>query len=275
MKRNPFVKYVLYLLLLAGILLFVFPVFLVFLNSLKKTGEILSNPLSFPNQVQFVNYLNAWKVIDIPKLFRNTTVITIGAIIGIVLFSSMLAWWCSRYPTRYSRLFSKLIIISMLIPFASLMIPLVKVTRVLRLNNSLYGIIIVYWGLGLSFSYFILQGAVRGIPRELEESAQIDGCGPLRTFWFIIFPLLQNAVISVVVMDIFFYWNDFMTQLILINIPRYETNQIAINRMFGMYVSKWDIALSALVITMLPVLVVFVLLQKRILDGIEDGAIKG
>jgi raffinose/stachyose/melibiose transport system permease protein len=275
MKRNLFVKYALYLLLLAGILLFVFPVFLVFLNSLKKTGEILSDPLSLPNPVQFVNYLNAWKVINIPKLFRNTTIITIGAIIGIILFSSMLAWWCCRYPTRYSRLFSKLVIISMLIPFASLMIPLVKVTRVLHLNNSLHGIIIVYWGLGLSFSYFILQGAVRGIPRELEESAQIDGCGPLRTFWFIIFPLLQNAVISVTVMDIFFYWNDFMTQLILINTPRYETNQIAINRMFGMYVSKWDIALSALVITMLPVLVVFVLLQKRILDGIEAGAVKG
>jgi raffinose/stachyose/melibiose transport system permease protein len=254
---------------------FVFPVFLVFLNSLKKTGEILSNPLSLPNQVQFVNYLNAWKAVNIPKLFKNTTVITIGAIIGIILFSSMLAWWCSRYPTGYSRLFSKLIIISMLIPFASLMIPLVKVTRVLHLNNSLHGIIVVYWGLGLSFSYFILQGAVRGIPRELEESARIDGCGPLRTFWFIIFPLLQNAIISVTVMDIFFYWNDFMTQLILINTPRYETNQIAINRMFGMYVSKWDIALSALATTMLPVLAVFVLLQKRILDGIEDGAIKG
>jgi raffinose/stachyose/melibiose transport system permease protein len=257
------------------ILLFVFPIILIFINSLKPVGEIISIPFNMPKPPRFSNYVTAWNTINIPKLLRNTAVITTGGIIGIILLSSMTAYWCDRHPSVYSRIFSRLIIVSMTIPFASLMIPLVKTARTLRLNNSLHGIVIIYWGLGLSFAYFIIQGAVKGIPRELEESAEMDGCNPWITFWFIVFPLLRNAIVSVTVMDIFFYWNDFMTQLILINNTRLETVQIGINRMFGMFSSKWDVALPALVITMLPILVIFIVLQKNIMDGIEAGAVKG
>jgi raffinose/stachyose/melibiose transport system permease protein len=256
-------------------LLFIFPIVLVFMNSVKPVGEIISNPFMVPKQPRFSNFIQAWKTINIPKLLRNTSVITVGGIVGIIIFSSMAAYWNDRYPSLYSKIFSRLIIASIIIPFASLMIPLVKVANVLYLNNSLTGIIIIYWGTGLSFSFFIIRGAVKGIPRELEESAEIDGCGPMRTFWFIIFPLLQNAIISVIVMDIFFYWNDFMTQLILINNSHFETIQIGINRMFGQFSARWDIALPALVTAMLPLMVIFIILQKKIMNGIEAGAVKG
>lgn len=275
MKKNVAKECIITAVLAAVILLFVFPIIIVFINSVKPVGEIISTPLSLPKQTRFSNYIQAWKIINIPKLLRNTSIITSGGIIGIILLSSMAAYWNDRYPSVYSKILSRLIIASIVIPFASLMIPLVKVANILHLNNSLPGIIIIYWGSGLSFSFFIIRGAVKGIPRELEESAEIDGCGPLRTFWFIVFPLLQNAVISVVVMDIFFYWNDFMTQLILINNSRFETIQIGINRMFGQFSARWDIALSALVTTMLPLLVVFIVLQKKIIGGIEAGAVKG
>jgi raffinose/stachyose/melibiose transport system permease protein len=275
MKTNILNQCVITIVLAAIILIFIFPIILIFINSLKPVGDIISNPFVVSVPPKFSNYVTAWNTIDIPKLLRNTTIITIGGITGIILFSSMAAYWCDRYPSVYSNIFSRLIIVSMTIPFASLMIPLVKVTKVLHLNNSLQGIIVVYWGLGLSFSYFIIQGAVKGIPHELEESAEIDGCSPLRTFWFIVFPLMQNAIVSVIVMDIFFYWNDFMTQLILINNIRLETIQIGINRMFGMFSSKWDIALPALITTMLPILIIFIMLQKKIIDGIEEGSVKG
>jgi raffinose/stachyose/melibiose transport system permease protein len=275
MKKNMFRTILITAGLAVIIFLFVFPIVLIFMNSVKPVGEIISSPLAVPKQPKFSNYIQAWKTINIPKLLRNTSIITIGGIIGIIILSSMAAYWNDRYPSLYSKIISRLIITSIVIPFASLMIPLVKVANVLHLNNSLLGIIVIYWGTGLSFSFFIIQGAVKGIPHELEESAEIDGCGPFRTFWFIIFPLLRNAIISVVVMDIFFYWNDFMTQLILINNSRFETIQIGINRMFGQFSSRWDIALPALVTTMLPLLIIFIVLQKKIMDGIEAGAVKG
>jgi raffinose/stachyose/melibiose transport system permease protein len=275
MKRNITKEIIIIAVFAAIILLFIFPIIIVFINSIKPVGEIISTPFVLPKQPKFSNYIQAWKTINIPKLLRNTSIITIGGITGIILLSSMAAYWNDRYPSVYSKFFSRLIIASIVIPFAALMIPLVKVANVLHLNNSLPGIIVIYWGSGLSFSFFIIQGAVKSIPRELDESAEIDGCGPLRTFWFIIFPLLQNAVVSVVVMDIFFYWNDFMTQLILINNSRFETIQIGINRMFGQFSARWDIALPALVTTMLPLLIVFIVLQKKIMDGIEAGAVKG
>jgi raffinose/stachyose/melibiose transport system permease protein len=275
MKKNILRQNIIAILLAVIILIFIFPIILVFMNSLKPIGEIISIPFNMPKPPRLSNYITAWNTINIPKLLRNTAVITTSGIIGIILLSSMAAYWCDRHPSVYSRIFSRLIIVSMAIPFASLMIPLVKVARTLHLNNSLHGIVIVYWGLGLSFAYFIIQGAVKGIPHELEESAEIDGCNPWRIFWFIVFPLLQNAVVSVTVMDIFFYWNDFMTQLILINNSRLETIQIGINRMFGMFSSRWDIALPALVITMLPILIIFIILQKKIMGGIEAGAVKG
>jgi raffinose/stachyose/melibiose transport system permease protein len=264
-----------FLLLAVIIAFFIYPVVIVFVNSVKPLGEIISSPLAFPKKTAIENYLRAWEAVDMLKLMRNTVFLAIAGIAGIIILSSMVAWWCSRYSSLYSRLFEKALIFSMLIPFAALMIPLVQVSRLFRLNNSLYGVTLVYWGLGLAFSYFIIQGAVKGIPRELEESAQIDGCGPLKIFWLIVFPLLKNVVISVIAMDVFWIWNDFITQMILLTSPRNETLQIGINRMFGMYSSKWDIALPALSMAMLPILIVFVLLQKRIMDGVEAGAIKG
>ncbi|WP_238721364.1 carbohydrate ABC transporter permease [Diplocloster agilis] len=275
LKRKNFKTVILIIFLTIIILIFLYPLLIVFINSIKPLGEIVSNPLGFPSNLQLGNFSKAWKTIEIPKLLRNTTLITAAGILGILLLSSMAAYWCERYPTMYSRLFSKLLMASMLIPFATIMIPLVQVTRVLHLNNSLYGIVIVYWGLGLAFAFFLLQGTVRGIPYELEEAAQIDGCGPIRSFWLVIFPLMKTGIISVAVMDIFWLWNDFMTPLILLNNGKYDTIQLGINKLFGMYSSKWDIALPALVITMLPILVVFVLLQKKIMSGVVAGAVKG
>ena len=163
----------------------------------------------------------------------------------------------------------------MLIPFASLMLPLVQVMKVLGLNNSMFGTILTYWGIGLAFAFFMMQSAVKGLPVELEESARIDGCSRTRIFFSIIIPLLKPTIVSVVLMDMFWIWNDFMVPLIMMNNERLMTIQLSISRLFGQYASKWDIALPALVMTILPIVIVFILLQKKIMDGVIAGAVKG
>ena len=147
--------------------------------------------------------------------------------------------------------------------------------RFLHLNNSLFGGVLVYWGIGLAFAFFMMQSAVKSLPVELEEAAYIDGCSRIKTFFIIVLPMLRPTMISVILMDMFWVWNDFMVPLIMMNNERLMTIQLAISRLFGLYSSKWDIALPALVLTMLPIVVIFIVMQKKIMDGVIAGAVKG
>lgn len=260
------------LLLLA---IFVYPIIIVFINSIKPVGEILGAPLSLPKTVQLSNFIQAWKITSMGKLLRNSAILTICSVSAVVVFSAMSAYWCHRHRNAVTRTFTALLMVSMLIPFASLMIPLVKITSVLHINNTLLGAIIVFVGVGLAFGFFMMQSAVKTLPRELEEAAALDGCGPVRTFFSIVFPLMKNTVFSLIAMDLFWVWNDFMIPQTLLNSTKYDTVQVGINKLFGMYASKWDIALAALVMSMIPTIIAFLLLQKQILGGVSDGATKG
>ncbi|MBU9736801.1 carbohydrate ABC transporter permease [Diplocloster agilis] len=275
MKKGKIGSVILFLVMLLAVLVFLYPLFVVVMNSFKPLGDIIARPLEIPGILHLENYINAWKTVEIPRVMWNTALVTVLSVTGIVLLSAMSAYWSERHPTVYSRIFSRLLVLSMLIPFASLMIPLVQVMRVFRLNNSLSGAIVTYWGIGLAFAFFMTQGAVKSLPYELEEAAIVDGCGPVRVFWQIILPLLQPTMVTIFVMDIFWIWNDFIVPLILLDSSQLSTIQLAIKKLFSQYSSQWDLALPALVISIVPILVVFVLLQKKIVGGILAGAVKG
>ena len=275
-KRIEIFKYsIAGVLLFLCLLVFLYPLMIVFINSVKPIGEILSNPLSLPKTLQLKNFQEAWETADIGKLLTNSTILTVGSVTGVVILSSMSAYWCSRYVSSVTKTITTLLMLSMLIPFASLMIPLVKVTNFLHINNTVYGAVLVFCGVGLAFGFFMMQSAVKMVPIELEEAAKIDGCGPIRVFFCIVFPLVKNTMFSLIAMDLFWVWNDFMIPQTILNSTRYDTVQVGINKMFGMYSSKWDIALAALVITILPTMIAFFLLQKQILGSVTEGATKG
>lgn len=210
------------------------------------------------------------------KLLRNSAILTICSVSAVVVFSAMSAYWCHRYRNAVTRTFTALLMVSMLIPFASLMIPLVKITTVLHINNTLPGAIIVFAGVGLAFGFFMMQSAVKTLPREPGRSC---GAGWLwaasEHFSALCFLLMKNTVFSLIAMDLFWVWNDFMIPQTLLNSTKYDTIQVGINKLFGMYASKWDIALAALVMSMIPTIIAFLLLQKQILGGVSDGATKG
>ena len=276
MKKDKVTRGLLFVLVLAIALVFVYPLFLIVMNSVKPLSEILMKPLSLPEAVQAAeNYADAIEEIDILHVMKNTALLTFFSVAGIVILATMTSYWTYRFPTKFAKLFETVVILSMLIPFASLMLPLVQVMSFFGLSNTLSGTILVYWGIGLAFAFFMIQSAVKGIPIELEESAMIDGCSRTRTFFVIVLPLLRPTILSVILMDMFWIWNDFIVPLIMMNSQKLMTIQLAISRLFGQYASKWNIALPALTLTMLPIIIIFVLLQKKIMDGVIAGAVKG
>jgi len=273
--RQTISSTILYVIMCIAAFLFLFPLLFVFLNSLKPLQEIVSHPLSLPKQFLWSNYTNAWKIVNFPLLIRNTFIVTLFSLLGIILFATMVAWWHVRHPSRYSKILTTAIIMSILIPFASIMIPLVQVLGRIGINNTLFGAVLTYWGIGLAFAYFLMRGAVMALPAELEEAAKIDGYGTIPIFFTIVLPLLAPTMMSVLVMDGFWIWNDVMVPLIVINNHALSTIQLGINRLFDMYNSRWEVALPALVLSMIPILVVFIAAQKRIMAGILSGAVKG
>jgi len=163
----------------------------------------------------------------------------------------------------------------MLIPFSSIMIPLYKVVLALKIKNSLLGLCFVYAGLGVSMAIFLYHGFVKGIPKELEEAAAIDGCSPLQTFFRIVFPMLKPVTATICITNVLWIWNDFLLPLVILSDNKKYTLLLSTNTLFGQYSSDWSAILSALVIAALPVIVFYALLQKQILKGITDGAMKG
>jgi raffinose/stachyose/melibiose transport system permease protein len=260
---------------LLGALFFFAPFALVIYNSVKPQGQIMTDLLGFPTTVQWENYSNAWESLNMGKAMTNTILVTFGSVALILIISAMVSYWIVRHPTKFSRLFEKLLIGSLLIPFASVMLPLVKTMSTLGLNDSLWGGILTYVGIGLGFSTFIMIGAVRAIPLEIEEAAMIDGCNVYQTFLLVVLPMIRSTFLSIFILDVFWIWNDYIVALIMLNSTALQTVQLAINKLFGLHANQWDIALPAIVMSIAPILVINVFMQKKIVSGIASGAVKG
>ncbi len=254
---------------------FLLPFYLVALNSIKTMGEVTQNPFSLPQEIHWENYISSWKALNMGKAFINTAIVAICSTLLITILSAMVAYWTVRHPTRFSRLFEMFLLGSILIPFPTIMLPIVKTLSAVRLSGTLIGGIICYTGMGIAFSYFIMRGAVLSIPKELEEAAIMDGSSVYYAFFRIIFPLMTPTAISVFILEIFWIWNDYNIALVVLNNDVTKTIQLSINGLFSQYISRWDIALPALVIGILPIFIVNILLQKKILAGMTAGAIKG
>ncbi len=260
---------------LVGALLFFAPFALVIYNSLKPQAQIMTDLLGLPTTVQWSNYSNAWETLNMGKVMTNTILVTFTAVALILIISAMVSYWIVRHPTKFSKVNETLLIGSLLIPFASVMLPLVKTMSTLGLNDSLWGGILTYVGIGLGFSTFIMTGAVRAIPLEIEEAAMIDGCNVYQTFLLIVLPMIRSTFLSIFILDLFWIWNDYIVALIMLNTTQLQTMQLAINKLFGLHANQWDVALPAIVMSIAPILVLNVFMQKKIVSGIASGAIKG
>lgn len=253
----------------------VFPIVLIFINSFKSNGEILSDMLAIPAQWGLENYKEAISKMNFFRKFANTILVSVMAVAGIVLFGSMAAYKVTRVKNKVSNIIYYGILFTMAIPFQVLMVPVVIVARNLHIVNTLHGMIFMYWGFLLPMAMFLYCGFIKGVPGDLEEAAMIDGCGQFRAFFYVVFPILKPITATVAIINVLGVFNDFMLPLIMINSEKLKTIQLSMSVFYGTYLNRWDLIMAALVLSILPALIFFLLFQKQIIKGMADGAVKG
>lgn len=257
-------------------LVYIYPVFLMFMNSVKPFREVVMDVIALPSKIEWKNYSYVMDKMNYWSLFLNNVIITVVGIAGIVFFSSFTAYIIERRPNRYTKFIHTLIITPMLIPFQTIMITLLKVMNVLHLSGSIWGLGIQYWGFGIPMATFIYCNFLHTIPKEIDESAKIDGASTIRTFFSVIFPLLKNVTITVIVLDVMWIWNDFLLPLLMVNSSaKTKTLVLSAYTFVGQFNTQWQYAMASMVLAIVPSIIVFILLQKYIIEGVVAGAVKG
>ena len=263
-----------------------FPFALVVLNSFKTQAAIVQDPISAAG-ASFKQFTANLKAVVNNKNFvfwravGSSTLVTVISLVLLAVFGGMSAWVICRNKAKWSTVIYMTFISSMIIPFQVVMLPLIATFREvgkfvgLGMNGTLSGLIFAYCGFGGAMTVFILTGFIKGIPYELEEAAAIDGCSPEGTFFRIIFPLLKPTLVTVTILNGMWIWNDYLLPSILLgqNNPN-KTLPVAVQAFVGSFVKSWDMILTAALLAMVPMIVIFLLAQKHIMDGMVQGAIK-
>lgn len=258
---------------LLAALIWLYPFYLVLVNSFKTRGEIFTDPLSISENPTIANYIEAFRDLDFIASFVNSLFITTVSVIVLVLSTSMAAYALSRNTSKLSGIIYFIFAVAMLIPFQSIMIPLISIFgKVNMLNRA--GLIFMYLGLSSSMAVFLYFGALRSISKSLDEAATIDGCNRFQIFWHIIFPMLKPTTVTVIVLNSIWFWNDYLLPSLVINRSGMYTIPLKMFYFFGEYSKQWHLALAGLLIAILPVVVMYMFLQKYIIKGVSDGAVK-
>ena len=250
-----------------------------FINSFKSKRDVIKNPLVIIGSEGFQpgNYILAMKRMNFGNVFINSLVITIVSVVLIVLFSSMTAYLFARYKWKINKILFSLMILSMVIPFQVLMIPIVSVYgSVLHALNSRITLICLHVGFGVSMGTFMFNGAiVSSIPAELEEAAKIDGASKLKTYSSIILPLLKPTVVTLVIIDSLAIWNDYLLPSLVLVKKELYTIPIAAQSFHGDFSSDYGLMMAGMVLSIIPILLLYFVLQKHIIEGVVAGAVKG
>lgn len=266
-----------FILLLAVCAIFLFPVFIVVMNSFKSKFYISAEPFKLPTGETFAgltNYIDGLSKTGFFSAFITSLFITVCSVGAIVLFTSMTAWYITRVKNKFTKLTYYAFVFSMVVPFQMVMFTMVKTANVLGLDNP-WGLIVIYLGFGAGLSVFMFSGFVKGIPIEIEEAAMIDGCGPIRTFFLVVFPLMKPTTITVAIINTMWIWNDYLLPYLVIG-SDYKTIPIAIQYLRGGYGSiDMGAMMAMLVLSIVPVVIFYLLCQKHIIKGVVAGAVKG
>lgn len=263
-----------------------FPFYLVLVNSCKNANDIVSNPINFMTASFSQLQTNLSSVMNNSNFnfwyaFSSSVIITIVSLLLLIVLGGMAAWVICRNKTAWSTAIYMTFIASMIIPFQVVMLPLISTFRDagnflgISMLQSYPGIVFAYLGFGGAMTVFILTGFIKGIPYELEEAAAIDGCSPEGTFFKIVFPLLRPVEVTITILNGMWIWNDYLLpSMMLGQNGKIKTLPVAVQAFVGSYVKQWDLILTAALLAMLPMIILFLLAQKQIMSGMVEGAIK-
>lgn len=257
-----------------SLIIFLLPFIIIVMNSFKTTQQFVENPFSFPTNFQLDNFINAFTKMNFMQGLINSSTITIISVIFIVIFSSMTGYLFARFKWKINKILFFVILSSMTLPFQVLMIPLVIIYGEMGLLNTISTLVFMHIGFGIPFGIFLFHGFIKGIPYELEEAAFIEGCTRLKTFFLVVFPLLKPVMVTLVILDVLFIWNDYLLPSLVLQSPELRTLPLSVFSFFSSYSVDFAPLMAGLIMTIIPVFVIYILLQKHIIKGMTEGALK-
>lgn len=261
-------------------LIWIIPIAEVLFNSFKSNASINLNAFSLPDADSFVglsNYVKGMTFGNYPflKSVGYSLMITVVSVFLILLFTSMSAWYIARVNSRGSKIFYYLCLFSMIVPFQMVMFTLTFTADQLKLNTP-WTIPVVYLGFGAGLAIFMFVGFVKGLPLELEEAAAIDGCGPVRTFFLVVLPMLKPTLISVGILETMWVWNDYLLPYLVLDRTKYMTIPIHVQYLKGSYGSvDLGATMAVIMLSIIPIILLYLFCQKHIIKGVAAGAVKG
>ena len=279
LRKRKITNAIVMILLIIVLFIFIFPFLMVIINVFKQKSDIMRDPLALIGSKGFTleNFPNAMAKMGFWGAFFNSLIITVSSTVLTIIFSSMAAFVIVRNKWKVCGLLFGAMIASMVIPFQVLMVPLVSLYGgIFGVLNHRITLILMHTGFAMSMAVFMFHGAIRtNIPIELEEAALIDGCTRWQTWWKIVFPLLTPTIATVAIIDAMAFWNDYLLPSLVLQKKELYTIPIATQAFYGTYTSDLGLIMAALLLAMLPILILYLVLQRFIVEGVTSGAVKG
>lgn len=263
-------------------LIWLSPIYIILTNSFKSRDEMYANAIALPKNFSLGYYIEAMGRLDFLNAFKNSLILTVVGVGLLVILCAMASWMLARSNGKVSKLIYAILILTMLIPFQTLMMPLMQemnnITKGtgLQMKDSLGGLIFMYLGFGAGMGIFLGYGFVKGsIPKSLEEAAIIDGCNTWQLFWHVVFPTMKPVLVTLAILDVIWIWNDYLLPSLTLRSQINQTIPIGTQSFFGQYTVEWNLAMAALMLTIIPVIIFYLCAQKHIVKGVAAGAVKG
>lgn len=278
-KQSTFINRIWILILTIAAALYVYPVFMILMNSLKQETAITTEgAFRLPTAATFAggaNYVSAILSNGFLKSLGLSALITVTSVVAIIILCSMCAWYIVRVKTKFTKLVNFLFVFSMVVPFQMVMFTLSQTADTLHLNTP-WNIWIIYLGSGAGLATFMFTGFVKSIPLEIEEAAAIDGCTPIQTFFLVVLPMLKPTIVTVAILEAMWVWNDYLLPTLVLDIKKYMTIPMLIQYFRGSY-GKVEMGpmMASIMLTIIPVIIVYLIGQKYIIKGVAAGAVKG
>ena len=278
-KNHKIVDWILIAILSFISVLYVYPVMMILFNSFKSERAISTNTaFTLPTAETFAGLENYSKAINANGFLYSlgySLVITITSVAAILIFCSMCAWYITRVKTKFAKALYYLCVFSMVVPFQMVMFTLSQTADMLKLNTP-FNIWVIYLGFGAGLAVFMFSGFMKSIPIEVEEASMIDGCNPLQTFFLIVLPMLKPTLVSVGILEAMWVWNDYLLPTLVLDIKEYRTIPMLIQYFRGSYGRvEMGPMMASIMLTVIPIIIVYLLGQKHIIKGVAAGAVKG
>ena len=278
-EKTKVSQVILFIVMLILAILWVYPIFMILVNSLKIESAITTSTVfELPGAGQFAGLANYTEALNSQGFLASlgySTLITITSVAAIILCCSMCAWYITRVKSKFNSFLYYLFVFSMVVPFQMVMFTLSQTADMLKLNTP-YSIWVIYLGFGAGLAVFMFAGFVKSIPVEIEEAAMVDGCTPLQTFFRVVCPILKPTMVSVTILEAMWVWNDYLLPTLVLDITKYKTIPMLIQYFRGSYgrVAMGPM-MASIMMTIIPIVIVYILGQKHIIKGVAAGAVKG